>query len=52
MNNTEVRIIGICAECGNEIDDNMTDIYVDENGNYFCSVDCVLEYHKIAKVEA
>lgn len=50
MDEMDVRTIGYCAECDSEITDDMEDVYVDENGNYFCSVDCVLEYYKIAKV--
>lgn len=46
----DVKIIAYCEECRNAIyqDD---DVYIDDDGNYFCSVECVLGYHKITKVE-
>ena len=47
----EVRLIGYCAECGNDITDDMEDIYVDEDGNYFCSDECGMIYHGLHKLE-
>lgn len=51
MNEPDVRVIGYCAECGNEVTDDMEDIYVDEDGNYFCSSDCAMIYHGLHKLE-
>ena len=45
------RVIAHCAECGNDITTNDSEIYVDQNGNYFDSVECVLEHHGITKLE-
>ena len=49
--NDEVRIFGYCAECGNEIMDSHDNAYVDDDGNYFDTVECAMEYHKIRIVE-
>ena len=51
MNNEEARIIGYCAECGQSIYDDNKDVYVDEDGNYFDSTDCVMDFYKIHKLE-
>ena len=50
MQNEEVRVIGICAECTNKITDDMEDIYVDEDGNYFDSAECAMIYHGLHKL--
>ena len=47
----EERVIARCAECGNEITNNDSDVYVDKDGNYFDSAECALEYHSITKLE-
>jgi hypothetical protein len=44
----EVKVIGYCEECGSEINN---DALVDEEGNYYCCIDCVLEHSKITRVE-
>jgi endogenous inhibitor of DNA gyrase (YacG/DUF329 family) len=45
------RLIAYCEECGNKITKDDEDIYVDEEGRYFCSIECALEFHKIHKLE-
>ncbi len=50
MEDNEIRILGYCAECGNEITDE-TEAYVDQDGQYFDDIECVLEYYKVYKVE-
>ena len=47
----EVRVIGICAECGSTITDNIEDYYCDEDGNYFDSSECAMAYCGIHKLE-
>lgn len=47
----EVRVLAYCAECGDEITDDIEEIYVDEDGNYFCSCECSMIYHGIHKLE-
>lgn len=46
----DVRIFGYCEVCGNTITDN-DEAYVDSEGRYFDSIECVCEYYDIAKVE-
>ena len=48
--NDEVRVYGYCEECGNAIT-NEDEAYIDHDGRYFDSVDCLFEYHDITKVE-
>ena len=47
----EVRTIGYCAECGSIITDEIDDIYVDDDGNYFDCIDCAMQYHRLSKLE-
>lgn len=47
----DVRIIGVCAECGSEIPDNIEEYYCDEDGNYFDDVECCMAYYGIHKLE-
>lgn len=52
----EIRTFGYCEECGNEItseieNNDEEEIYVDNEGRYFCSIECVLEYYGIEKIE-
>ena len=51
MNDIEVRIIGYCAECGEDITDDIEDIYTDEDGNYFDTVECAMIHHGLHKLE-
>lgn len=48
--NDDVMIIGYCEECGSVIttDDKA---YIDHEGLYFDSIECVLSYHDICEVE-
>lgn len=47
----EVRILAHCAECGNEITDDVKDYFCDEDGNFFCSDECAMIYHRIHRLE-
>ena len=51
INKEEVRLIGYCAECGEDITDDMEDISIDEDGHYFCSCECAQIYHGLHKLE-
>lgn len=46
-----VREIGYCSECGDTIYDDMEDIYVNEDGRYFCCTECAMAYYGLTKVE-
>lgn len=46
-----IKKISICEECGEDIFDNNAEIYVDDDGNIFCSLECALIYYGIHKSE-
>ena len=46
----DVRILAYCAECGNAITEE-DKAYIDNDGLYFDSIECVFEYHDIREVE-
>lgn len=48
--NDDVRIFGYCEECGNAVADE-DEAYVDAEGRYFDSIECVCQYYDITKVE-
>lgn len=43
--------IARCVECGELIYDDSDEIYMDCDGNYFCSLDCSLNFYGIHKAE-
>lgn len=43
--------IARCAECGELIYDNSSEIYVDGDNNYFCCCDCSLNFYGIHQPE-
>lgn len=43
--------IARCEECGELIYDNSGDMYVDTENNYFCSLECALNYYGIHQPE-
>jgi formylmethanofuran dehydrogenase subunit E len=47
----EEKSIARCEECGELIYEDNEDAYIDENGNYFCCLQCVLDYYYIKKVD-
>lgn len=47
----EIRVFGYCECCSNKITDDCKEYYVNEDGEVFCSVECVLEHYGVAKVE-
>lgn len=51
MNDNETRLIGYCAECGEDITDDIEDIYTDEDGNYFDSAECAMIHYGLHKLE-
>lgn len=51
MDDNEIRKFGRCEECDNEVTDSCDEYYVSEDGKAFCSVECVLEYYGVIKVE-
>jgi hypothetical protein len=51
MDENEVRVFGYCVECGREVTDEADEYYCDDEGNVFCSCECVLEHCGIHKLE-
>jgi len=47
----EQMAIARCEECGELIFDDSDAVYTDCEGNYFCSLDCALNFYGIAKAE-
>ena len=48
--NEDVIIRAYCEECGSAITDE-DKAYIDNDGRYFDSMDCVMSYHNICEVE-
>lgn len=47
----EVRVLATCAECGDEITDDVEEYYCDEDGNFYCSIECACIAHGIHRLE-
>ena len=47
--NEEIRVIGYCEVCGSKIVDDNEVVYVDEEGHYFDSIECVMDYFCVTK---
>ncbi len=47
----EVRVIGVCAECGSKITNDIEEYCCDEDGNFFDSTECAMVYHGIHLLE-
>ena len=48
--NDNVIIRGYCEECGSAIT-NEDKAYIDRDGRYFDSLDCLMSYYDICEVE-
>lgn len=49
--NEQAQVIARCEECGELIYDNSGDMYVDNEGNYFCCLDCALYFYGLRQPE-
>jgi hypothetical protein len=47
----EKRTFGYCKECETRITDDVEEYYCDDEGNVFCSYECVLEHFQIYRIE-
>lgn len=47
----EVRFFGYCECCSEKVVDDSEGYYVSENGEVFCSIECVCEHYGVTKVE-
>ena len=46
----EIMTFGYCPVCGSAVT-NEEDCYVNDDGEYFCDIDCLMEYYNIHKIE-
>jgi ribosomal protein L24E len=51
MEDNEVRSFGYCKNCEEKVTDNCGEYYVNEDGEIFCCIECVLEHNCIEKIE-
>ena len=47
----EVRVLAYCAECNEEITDNVEEYYCDDDGNFFDTIECACIAHGIHRLE-
>lgn len=47
----DIRTLGYCSECGETITDDMEDVYVNEDGRYFCCIECATLHYGLTKLE-
>lgn len=47
----DVRVFGYCKCCGEEVTDCGDEYYINDDGEVFCSVECVCESYGVTKVE-
>ena len=51
MDEREIRYFGRCENCGDEVTDEYDEYYVNDDGEIFCSIDCVCEHYGLTIVE-
>ena len=47
----DIQPIARCEECGELIYEDNDDAYIDDEENYFCCLQCALDYYYIKKIE-
>lgn len=47
----EVRVFGHCEWCGDEVTDEIKEYYVNDDGEMFCSIECVCEHYGLTIIE-
>lgn len=47
----ESKAIARCEECGELIYEDNDDVYIDDDGNYFCGLWCALSYYSLRKID-
>lgn len=51
MSNDYAQPIARCVECDELLYDDSYEVYIDSEQNYFCSLECALNYYGIHKSE-
>lgn len=49
--NEQPQVIGRCEECHDLIYDDSGEMYMDNEGNYFCCLECALSFYGIHQPE-
>jgi hypothetical protein len=47
----EAQVIARCEECRELIYEDNDAAYIDDEGNYFCCVQCALDYYSLRRVD-
>lgn len=47
----EIRVFGYCECCGDKVTDEGEEYYVNDDGEVFCCIECVLEHYGVTKLE-
>lgn len=51
MDEREVRCFGYCEHCGEPVTDDNEEYYVNDDGEVFCCIECVLEHYGVTMLE-
>ena len=43
----EIRPVARCENCGEIIYDNNKNVYINDDGEYFCELSCVFEFYGV-----
>ena len=46
-----VRVFGYCENCGEKVTDDGEEYYINDDGEVFCSMECVCEHYNVTKIE-
>lgn len=47
----EIRMFGYCKNCGDKVTDEGEEYYVNDDGEVFCCIECMMEYYCVTKIE-
>ena len=47
----DIRVFGYCEHCGEQVTDENEEYYINDDGEVFCCIECVLEYYCVTKLE-
>lgn len=47
----EIRVFGYCECCGSKVTDLDEEYYVNDDGEVFCSTECICEHYRLTKME-
>lgn len=47
----EIRVFGYCENCCDAVTDEGEEYYVNDDGEVFCCLECLLEHYNITMIE-